>query len=306
MKTLIKIIVIIMLILACLFGIFIYSNAKEEPNLEEDKVAEEITYLNTKLTTIMNKINGIQIENYKLVVTKIQKDTGSSSSGEEKGKGKSEENSGESSEKNSKTNGKDSEESENTDEKEQTITRMEKEQTLENSKEVNWEWIQGETEIIYSVWPTVVLDLSKTNIDSNKILEFSSGLDQALMSIKEKDSKKACTDLAKIYGLIPEFAESIKMDDITKQVLKAKANIINAYAYVGEENWDSVNKEIESAESNFVQIINNLNNEEDQRKYIINKSYILIEELKNSLPTKEKDIFFIKYKNLIEEMNALI
>lgn len=59
------------------------------------------------------------------------------------------------------------------------------------------------------------------------------------------------------------------------------------------------------AEGKFLETLNNVSKDKDQRKYNINKTYILIEELKNSLGTKEKEVFYVKYKFLIEELNTL-
>ena len=56
----------------------------------------------------------------------------------------------------------------------------------------------------------------------------------------------------------------------------------------------------------MVQIMNEVRKTEYKRKFNINKSYILIEELKNSLGTHDKGIFYLKYKNLIEELNTLV
>ena len=37
-------------------------------------------------------------------------------------------------------------------------------------------------------------------------------------------------------------------------------------------------------------------------KYNVNKAYMMIEELQNAINLKEKEIFLIKYKNLLEEL----
>ena len=59
------------------------------------------------------------------------------------------------------------------------------------------------------------------------------------------------------------------------------------------------------AEGKFLEILNNVSKDKDQRKYNINKTYILIEELKNSLSKKDKQLYYVKYKFLIEELNTL-
>ena len=96
------------------------------------------------------------------------------------------------------------------------------------------------------------------------------------------------------------------MDEIKKSVIQTKRHIINAYAYIETESWDEIEKEVSSAENKFAKIVNDISKENNKRKFSINKSYILIGELKNSLSTKDKEIFYIKYKNLLEGLDTLI
>lgn len=42
-----------------------------------------------------------------------------------------------------------------------------------------------------------------------------------------------------------------------------------------------------------------------EKSYQINKIYVLLNELKNSLEQKDKDIFYIKYRNLMEELTEI-
>lgn len=293
-RIVIKAIIIIIVILACVFAAFIYSHSKEESQDTKDKVEEEIDYLDIKITSLINQLNGIQLENYQITIKKVQEEESKSDSTEEK---QSEEGTEES----------EQQEQEGTNSGKQTqITRMEKEQTVENVEEINWGAIQGEAEVFYSVWPSIVLDLYEIGVESNQIVDFSNTMDQSILSIKAKDKAKSSENLAKMYSLLPEFSNKGNIQEIKKIVIGAKSNIINAYASIEKDNWDNTVKEVTNAENKFLQIMNNIDREENKAKFNINKSYILIEELKNSLPTKDKGIFYIKYKNLIEELNTLI
>ena len=51
-------------------------------------------------------------------------------------------------------------------------------------------------------------------------------------------------------------------------------------------------------------IINNINSNANNQSSI-NKSYILIKELQNTNQNSDKDIFYIKYKNLMQELNNI-
>ena len=135
---------------------------------------------------------------------------------------------------------------------------------------------------------------------------FSNCLDQVQLAIKEKNKIKTAENFAKMYSFVSEFANASNIDETKKKCLQTKSNVINAYAYVESEIWDKVQAEIISAEKGFIEIMNNIGQKEEQKKYGINKTYILIEELKNSLSLKDKGIFYIKYKNFLGGINTLI
>lgn len=182
---------------------------------------------------------------------------------------------------------------------------MEKEQVVENTDNIDWKVIQAEVEVLYSAWPSIVLDLNSANVESSKIVEFSKNLDEALISVKNKEKEKTGENLAKVYSFLPEFTDKTEIEELKKDTWKAKAHVLNAYSKVGTKDWEQVKKEIDETEKIFEKLVNNIKND-DKRKYTINKIYVLTEELKNSLSTKDEGIFYIKYKNLLEELNMLI
>ena len=93
---------------------------------------------------------------------------------------------------------------------------MELEQTVGQQKEANWNWIQGEMEVFFSVWPSIVLDLQEINVDGSNITEFSNTLDESLINIKNKDKEKTAQSLAKLYNFLPDFINSTEMECIKK------------------------------------------------------------------------------------------
>ena len=284
-----KVLVILIAIAGIVFGAFIYSTAKEDTE-ETCKIESEIDYLDTKITSLINKLNGINLQNYKISISKVEEKQGQSNS--------------DSSE---KENSKSEQAGENDESKEETtITKMEEEKVVADEEKIEWDWIQGETELIYSSWGAIVLDLYDIGIPSEKIVGFSNTLDQALIAIKNHDKPMAAGFLAKLYNFLSDFASISDIKEMKKSTIKAKNHIMNAYAYVQDELWDRVQAEVVNAEDDFKKIINDVGNSEDKGKHNINKTYMLIGELKNSLATKDKEIFYLKYKNLLEELNTLL
>lgn len=286
-----KAIIIIAIIFSGVLIFAVYSNAGEETK-EEEKIVEEIRYIDNKLLTIINYINNIDLPNYEIVLTKVQVESNSSGSSQ---KGSKSESGGESSSESGP------------DKKETTVTKMEEQLVTESSKaEVDWNTIESETEMLYSTWGAIVLDLYKIDISNEDILSFSDTLDEAIINIKNKDKALSCMYLAKLYSHLPKFAKNnSELDEIKKETLQAKSYIINAYAYAETTNWDKIEEEISKAENIFKNLVNDVKYIEDKRKYNIDKSYILIEELKNSLKSKDTEIFYLKYKNALEELNVI-
>ena len=290
-STILKILVIIAIAAICTFGFFIYSNETKDGQNQSDKIEKEIDYLDTKLTGIINQLNGIELENYKLTITKIEEEENKNSSGSSNNE----------SQKQSKEEGQEEENSQ----QETKISKMEQE-VIKTEGETNWEWIQGETEVLYSVWPTIVLDMYDIDVESSKILEFSNTLDQTLINIKEKNKEKTAENFAKLYSLLPELAKKSEIQVLKIDIIEVKSNIINAYASIESKSWEKAESEVSKAEKSMEIVMSDISKKEDQRKYNINKIYIQIEEIKNSLSTKDMEIFYIKYKNLIQELNTVL
>lgn len=83
-----------------------------------------------------------------------------------------------------------------------------------------------------------------------------------------------------------------------------KSNILNAYSAIEQNNYNLVKTELANAEQSFMPIINNISSN-TKNQTSINKSYILIKELQNINQNMDKDIFYIKYKNLMQELNNI-
>ena len=169
----IKILIILIIVVSCVLGYFIYSKNKKDTK-HTNKLEEEIGYLDIKITNLLNQLNGINLENYKVSISKTQESEGNTNSG--------------SSEKESSK--KEEEQESDESKQETTITKMEEEQIVSESDQVNWTLLQGEIEVLYSAWSTIVLDLYNEGASSESIVGFSNMVDQTLVAIKEKNKTK--------------------------------------------------------------------------------------------------------------------
>lgn len=61
---------------------------------------------------------------------------------------------------------------------------------------------------------------------------------------------------------------------------------------------------MKNAEQSFLPIINDMSLDSSNQSNI-NKAYVLIKDMQNFASNKDKEIFYIKYKNLIQELNVI-
>lgn len=302
-------VVLILIIIASVFGAsFIKFKSKNNKwNDDKEKTVSEVRYLETKLTSLLNAINNIKYENYKVMSSKIDETESSSNSTKSSGRSDSSNmNSGESKNKTSSqsSGGSDSEQTGEEKESSQTKYTLEKTSTLSNSsKEINWDKIKSEVEILYSVIPTTTLDLYSLNIDQNEILQFNKDLDNLTSSVKNEDKEKTLERLSKLYGYLPKYLEKIYENETYTNIVKTKSYVVSAYSIVDTENWNQISEYVKKAIESYSSVLNNITT--DSKTYNVNKGYILLNELQNAVNMKDKEIFLIKYKNLLEEFNSI-
>lgn len=255
----------------------------------ESKVHAELQYLDNKILSMLNGLNNILLRNYIVSSYEIGESTEESDN----------ESSGVT--KNSDETEIEADSSSTDNENKINIYQLKAVGILTSNKDANWESLKAEIEILYSSWNTIILDLYKVNINSEDILKFSSVLDKATMDIREENKEKALATLSELYSYIPIYMESYSNDNKEINIQKTKSNIMRAYSLVNSKNWNEVNAQLINAENSYLNVLNS-NTTED---YSINKGYILLKELQNSVAEKDEDIFYIKYKNLIEKLNNI-
>lgn len=264
------------------------------------KVGEELNYLDTHIISLINDLNNISLENYKVSSERVemqeeaQKLSTGSVGGEEKTTTQKEgqQSSGQS------ESGKNSESDINT-------TKMEPNAILASNKEdIDWQRLKYEIESLNEAWTVILLDLYSLNVNNDDVVTFSTDIDSTIISIKNENKQDALTNLAKLYSYIPIYERGISAENNIQNVKQTKSFLINAYSVVEQGNWDEVQTNINECEKTFKNVVNDI---EFARKneYKVNKTYVLIKELQNSLDLQDKEVFYIKYKSLLESVNTL-
>ena len=263
-------------------------------NKRNEKVLQEMDYLDTQIVSLLNKLNNITLQNYE--VTSKETSLGEENSNDESGSGKASQERQPSSQEQANSG------SENTN---ITISQMQESPVMDSEeKTIDWNEVKNSIEIINDSWAVILLDLSSLNVNNSEILGFSNTLDDTIISIKQENKETTLINLAKLYSYIPVYVNEIKAPNNIKNIKQAKSYLVNAYSQVSLDNWTEVESNIVQCEKTYNNILNDIEYVKD-KEYKVNRTYVLINELKNSLVYKDKSLFYVKYKNLLESINTL-
>ena len=288
-------------IIICIITMTGCSKEEEKKDLKE-KVNEELNYLDTHIISILNNLNNISLENYKITSEIVEVEerskessTGNTGGSQETATGQTgEESSG------SSQSSKNSQKNNNID-----TTKMEENAILDsNMDDIDWKSIKYEIETINKSWTVILLDLYSLNVSNDDIVSFSEILDNSIISIKNENKIDSLNNIAKLYSYIPIYEKAISAENSMQNIKQTKSFLINAYSFAEQDNWNEIQKNMNECEKTFKNVVNDIEFAK-RNEYKINKTYVLIKEMQNSLYLQDKDIFYIKYKNLLESINTL-
>ena len=266
LKNIIKTLSIIFLIALVIISFSGCSKEKTDEEQLRNKNISEIDYLENYIMSLINSINNIDLKQYDAKIEKT-------------------ENLNEILQENEEISSKDTE---NNVVQYSMVPNI----VLNADKTINWENLKLGIENLNNTWPSIIVDLYKANVDNNKLTEFSNLINTCIGNIKNENRTETLNNLAKLYEYIPVFLEKIVPNEQQVELAKTKVEVIKAYVNIDFENWDGLKGNLDSATSNFEPILNNTN--ESEKEYNIRKVYVLLQEFKNAVDTKDKDLLFMK------------
>ena len=277
-KYIITIIVLIIIIFLSIGVYFVYSNAKTNDSNSEEKLKEkctsELKFLSTQTIEIMNELNNISYSNFEIINKEVP----------------TSENAGQ-----------------NTVSTENSIDSSIVEYSNILSKKgdkIDWDKIGKIVENVYGSWTNIMIDLTTINVNKDNLLKYNTLLDEIIKNIQDKDKGATLTNTADLYNLLYLYIKDFSNDARQVSIFYVKSNILYAYAIVEQENWDKMKDYVSVAKQELSNVLNN-QIENISNIDVINKAYILINELEEDVNTKNKSIFFINYKNLMQELEVL-
>ena len=284
------------------------SLAKETATDQRDKAFSEIQFLESKIIYMFNSLNNIEFENYKISTEDISEKSkkssqstssagnGSDSSSQEGSKGAEESSTG--GEESSGAGGS------STSLEETKKYTLNMKGILASQKEVNWDYMKNETELLENCISSMTLDLYEISLNNVDILNFNKEYDNLLIAVKNEDKENSLKELSILYSYIPKFIKNCNKDEQYEVIVNTKLNIFNAYAILDSEDWESMGKYIQDANNVFSKLLTDVNIK-NKNQYTINKCYITLNGLQTATEIKDKEIFLIKYRNLLEDLNNI-
>ena len=310
MKKYKKFLFLFLILVIIISSFFIYDSLSNENEDDgKEKALSEIEHLENKLELLFNKLNNIENNNYSLSVKKIE-ESSSSQSGSENSNGNSEESGGSDGvESKNASSGEQSTDSSNSNIESKSNEGNNEEYNLEqsgiltnNNNDIDWKSIKLEVESLYSEVSTITLDLYSLGINREDVLGFNQELDNLTISVKEENKESTLSNLSKLYDYIPKYLNGLTDDEIYKAKIETKNNLFKAYSILDSKNWQEIGNNVTNTINSFS---NNLLNKQNDKQYIINKIYIMLNELQSAVDKQDDSIFLIKYKNILEEISVL-
>lgn len=175
---------------------------------------------------------------------------------------------------------------------------------MKDRNDINWDLIKPEIELLNESWNVILLDLYTLNVKNDVILDFSSKLNKCIIAIKNEDKTQAIKTLSDLYSSIPLFLKEIKDDENMQKIRQTQSYVITAYSLADNMSNTEIRNNITKAIETYSEVMSDVDYVKDN-SYKVNKVYVLLNEILNSLDEKDSDLFYIKYKIFMESANTL-
>ena len=279
--------------------------SEEKQNID-DKISAEIQYLDKEISGFIDIATGKNEKNYDVQKEKAKTGVSNKNTEDSNSKGNSEENPEEGSEEGSKQgseegsqedsneNSKKSNQQNQSNEDEVTIMSM-KYNSSNKIEDSQWDELKNSIEKLYTSWTTIENDLNlKDNIQKDNITNLNKNFDNLLLYAINKDEKNFIKESIESYANITDIADQVGYEKNKLYILQSKNKIFEAYYNVQENDWNSAKNNINLANS-YLEKIENLKN----------RVKVSLKNLSNSVDQNDETVFYIKYEDLINEINYI-
>lgn len=292
-----------MLIILCLSGC---KRKNEQNQTIDDKIAIEISFLDKEISKFIDIVTGnietsYEVEEEKTSIKSTDENNNESNKSSENNSKSTNENNQDSSNESSEQSEENSENGQENQSKQSSTSKKSEELTIMSMqyngddyvKDEDWEKIKIEIENLYTSWAVIENDIStKDNINQEEIKKIDKNFDNLLLISIEKNRANFIKETVDFYNNIINIAEKVNYDKNQLNMLKVKNKLYEVYYNVEEKDWGSAKNNIILAND----YSNKIENMEEKVK-------ILLQNIKNSIEQENKEVFIVKYSDIINELN---
>lgn len=185
------------------------------------------------------------------------------------------------------------------------IYSMQVNNMLGKQVEIDWDELKNKIENLYTTWTVVSLDLQTLGVSSEELNNFSKNMDRIAVAIKNENKEETISGVVDLYGFLPAFLQEYNKDSLERTVIDTKYKLLVCYKYADLENWEELDRSVDELKMSFSNIVNK-KEQFSGREVNIRSGEVILNEIFNSVDVRERDIFFIKYKNFIQELNIIL
>ncbi len=298
----------IKIVIIAILTLFFLTGCSEKTDTDlNTKVISELEYIDMKTIDMLNKLNNISFESYYIVSEQVQFDGEEKQTSQNQSEKSSENaNATEEGENSGNTNqqGDKQAQSETNNEKINATNMVMNAELDKDRNDIDWTTVKNEIELLEESWSIIILDLYTLNVKSETIQEFSNKLNTCLVTIRDENKEQSLMTLASLYSSIPEILQELNAEKNMLKIKQTQNYVINAYVLA--ENMDNIEieKNLKQAINIYSEIMSDIDYTKDKTQKT-NKVYVLLNEILNSISKKDADVFYIKYKNFMKEIQSI-
>lgn len=163
---------------------------------------------------------------------------------------------------------------------------------------INWEDIKNDFTPINQTSNVMVADFSSKNFSNDDILKMEGLINNVNLAMIEENEVALLISLANFYTIVPEYMEKYIGYEAGISIKKIKS--INLFSYVSCVNgdFDAAKQLIAQAENEYYTLSQN-SSFVNEKGFVLNKLYIVIQEYKIVLDENNLELARIKYLNTL-------
>lgn len=170
-----------------------------------------------------------------------------------------------------------------------------------SDEEYNWDAINEDVLDLNNQLDTMILDFSELEISNDEIINFRDGINALLIAASNNDRILLLESIKDLYSTLPYYYSKAENNKNKVMQFELKSLVIDAYVKAEELEWETSKNLIDVAENKYKEMMDDIDYMKEY-KYNLNKVYILLGELKNSIYSEEINLAKMKYINFIEKI----